>query len=73
MSMKVVDIKYILQKAIIVCIYHFMLPTHPSIVLYMQCVHRLDRGKQKLVMGCEMYCKDYVFAYPKHLKNGRKI
>ena len=44
-----------------------MLPTHPSIVLYMQCV-TLDRGKQKLVMGCEMYCKDYVFAYPKHLK-----
>ena len=29
---------------------------------------QLDRGKQKLVMGCEMYCKDYVFAYPKHLK-----
>ena len=29
---------------------------------------QLDRGKQKLVLGCKMYCKDYVFAYPKHLK-----
>lgn len=28
----------------------------------------LDRGNGKLVLGCPKYCKEYVFAYPKHLK-----
>ena len=28
----------------------------------------MNRGRQKLVMGCPMYCKDYIFSYPKHLK-----
>ena len=27
----------------------------------------LDRGKQKLVKNCKMYCRDYFFAYAKHL------
>lgn len=35
--------------------------------LYAMCKN-LDRGKQKLVKCCPKYCKDYVFAYPKHLK-----
>jgi hypothetical protein len=35
--------------------------------LYAMCVS-FDRGNQKLVDGCEKYCMDYVFAYPKHLK-----
>ena len=35
--------------------------------LYAKCT-RMNRGRQKLVMGCPMYCKDYIFSYPKHLK-----
>lgn len=35
--------------------------------LYAMCKN-LDRGRQKLVNSCPKYCKDYVFAYPKHLK-----
>ena len=35
--------------------------------LYAMCT-TMDRGNQKLVKGCPMYCKDYVFVYPKHLK-----
>lgn len=35
--------------------------------LYAKCT-TMDRGKQKLVDACPMYCKDYVFSYPKHLK-----
>lgn len=35
--------------------------------LYAMCT-TMDRGNQKLVLGCPKYCKDYVFAYPKHLK-----
>lgn len=35
--------------------------------LYAKCT-RMNRGRQKLVMGCLMYCKDYIFSYPKHLK-----
>jgi hypothetical protein len=35
--------------------------------LYAMCESQ-DRGKQKLVTSCPKYCKDYVFAYPKHLK-----
>ena len=35
--------------------------------LYAMCTN-LDRGKQKLVKSCPEYCRDYIFAYPKHLK-----
>ena len=35
--------------------------------LYAMCT-TMDRGNQKLAKGCLMYCKEYVFAYPKHLK-----
>ncbi|MDR3597513.1 hypothetical protein [Clostridium sp.] len=35
--------------------------------LYAMCTS-MDRGNQKLVTNCPKYCKDYVFAYPKHLK-----
>lgn len=35
--------------------------------LYAMCTN-LDRGKQKLVKSCPKYCREYVFAYPKHLK-----
>lgn len=35
--------------------------------LYAKCT-TMDRGRQKLVKDCPKYCKDYVFAYPKHLK-----
>lgn len=35
--------------------------------LYAMCTN-LDRGMQQLVKDCPKYCKDYVFAYPKHLK-----
>lgn len=35
--------------------------------LYAKCT-TMNRGSQKLVMGCPMYCKDYIFSYPKHLK-----
>ncbi len=35
--------------------------------LYAMCKN-LDRGKQELVKACPKYCKDYVFAYPEHLK-----
>lgn len=35
--------------------------------LYAKCT-TMDRGKQKLIKECPMYCKDYVFLYPKHLK-----
>lgn len=35
--------------------------------LYAMCTS-MDRGNQKLVTHCPKYCKDYVFAYPKHLK-----
>ncbi|EKY26354.1 hypothetical protein [Clostridium celatum] len=35
--------------------------------LYAKCT-TMERGKQKLAMGCPMYCNDYVFSYPKHLK-----
>jgi hypothetical protein len=28
----------------------------------------MDRGNQKLADNCPKYCRDYVFAYPKHLK-----
>lgn len=35
--------------------------------LYAKCTG-MNRGRQKLVMGCPMYCKDYIFSYPKHLK-----
>ena len=35
--------------------------------LYAKCT-RMNRGRQKLVMGCPMYCKDYIFSYPKHFK-----
>lgn len=35
--------------------------------LYAKCT-RMNRVRQKLVMGCPMYCKDYIFSYPKHLK-----
>lgn len=35
--------------------------------LYAMCTS-MDRGNQKLVINCPKYCKDYVFAYPKHLK-----
>jgi hypothetical protein len=34
--------------------------------LYAKCT-TMDRGKQKLITSCEKYCKDYIFAYPKHL------
>jgi hypothetical protein len=35
--------------------------------LYAMCESQ-DRGNQKLVSDCPKYCKDYVFAYTKHLK-----
>lgn len=35
--------------------------------LYAMCTKQ-DRGNQSLVSDCPKYCKDYVFAYPKHLK-----
>lgn len=35
--------------------------------LYAMCTFQ-DRGNQKLVTSCPRYCRDYVFAYPKHLK-----
>ena len=35
--------------------------------LYAMCSN-LDRGKQVLVNNCPKYCRDYIFAYPKHLK-----
>ncbi|GKX67568.1 hypothetical protein [Inconstantimicrobium mannanitabidum] len=35
--------------------------------LYAMCT-TMDRGNQKLITHCPKYCKDYVFAYPKHLK-----
>ena len=35
--------------------------------LYAMCT-TMNRGNQKLVKGCPMYCKEYIFSYPKHLK-----
>ena len=35
--------------------------------LYAMCT-TMNRGNQKLVKECPMYCSDYVFTYPKHLK-----
>lgn len=35
--------------------------------LYAMCTN-LDRGMQQLVKDCPKYCKDYMLAYPKHLK-----
>lgn len=35
--------------------------------LYAMCT-TMDRGNQKLAFNCPKYCRDYVFAYPKHLK-----
>ncbi len=35
--------------------------------LYAMCSN-LDRGKQVLVNNCPKYCREYIFAYPKHLK-----
>lgn len=35
--------------------------------LYSMCKYQ-DRGKQELVLNCPQYCRDYFFAYPKHLK-----
>ena len=35
--------------------------------LYAMCT-TMNRGNQKLVRGCPMYCKEYIFSYPKHLK-----
>lgn len=35
--------------------------------LYAKCT-TMDRGKQKLIKDCKMYCSEYVFSYAKHLK-----
>lgn len=35
--------------------------------LYAMC-EKLDRGNQQLVNNCNMYCREYIFAYPKHLR-----
>lgn len=35
--------------------------------LYAMCT-TMNRGNQKLVKGCPMYCKEYIFSYPKNLK-----
>ena len=35
--------------------------------LHAMCAH-LQRGHQSFVTQCPQYCKDYIFAYPKHLK-----
>lgn len=46
---------------------YYVTNTSQYCTLYAMC-NNLDRGKQELVKSCPKYCRDYVFAYPKHLK-----
>lgn len=46
---------------------YYVTNTYQFCPLYAMCT-TMDRGNQKLIINCPKFCKDYAFAYPKHLK-----